>query len=135
MIQKLDQSATFMQLMKWLHIVELFQECGGPETRSYTGYVVNTPANFGTQTKMPGNQRNWEETQVALSMISEVFPDMKSTDELYEKTLHIFKKLRKLGKRLYTLASKFGKAIFVLMLDCIPNSGSMAILDNMSVYC
>lgn len=131
MIQNLDQSATFMQLVKWLHIVELFQECGGPETRSYTGYIVNTPDNFGTQTKIPGNRRNWEETQVALSMMSGVFPDMKSTDERYEKTLRIFKKLRKLGKRLYTLASKFGKTIFVLMLDCIPNSGSMAILDNM----
>lgn len=131
MIQNLDQSATFMQLVKWLHIVELFQECGGPETRSYTGYVVNTPDNFGTQMKVPGNRRNWEETQVTLSMMSGVFPDMKCTDERYEKTLRIFKKLRKLGKRLYTLASKFGKAIFVLMLDCIPNSGSMAILDNM----
>ena len=95
MVQKLDQSATFMQLMKWLHIVELFQECGGPETRSYTGYVVNTPANFGTQTKMPGNQRNWEETQVALSMMSEVFPDMKSTDELYEKNVTYFQEAAK----------------------------------------
>lgn len=128
-IQKLDQSVTFMQLMKWLHILELFQDCGGPGTQSYTGYVVNTPDNFGNQTKMPGNRRNWEDTQVTRSMLSEVFPD--ATDEMYRQMFPTFKKLRKLGKRLHTLSSKFGKGIFGLMLDCIPDSGSMTISDNM----
>ena len=103
-IQKLDQSATFMQLMRWLHIVELFQECGGPEAQSYTGYVVNTPANFGNQSKMPGNRRNWEDTQVTRSMMLEVFPDIKPTDDMYRKMLPTSKNLRRLGKRLYTLA-------------------------------
>lgn len=131
LIQKLDQSATFMQLMRWLHIVELFQECGGPETQSYTGYIVNTPDNFRNQTKMPGNRRNWEDTRVSRSMMLEVFPDIKPADYMYRKLLPTFKKLRRLGKRLYTLASRFGKGIFGLMLDCTPNSGSMAILDNM----
>lgn len=128
-IQELDQSVTFMQLMKWLHILELFQDCGGPGTQSYTGYIVHTPDNFGNQTKMPGNRRNWEDTQITRSMLSEVFPD--ATDEIYRQMFPTFKKLRKLGKRLHTLSSKFGKGIFGLMLNCIPDSGSMTISDNM----
>lgn len=128
-IQELDQSVTFMQLMKWLHILELFQDCGGPGAQSYTGYVVNTPDNFGNLTKMPGNRRNWEDTQVTRSMLLEVFPE--ATDEIYRKMFPTFKKLRKLGKRLHTLSSKFGKGIFGLMLDCIPDSDSMTISDNL----
>ena len=96
--------------------------------RSSTGYAITTSAStsFEHQTKTFGNPGN-----VALSMMKDIFLDMLPTTEDYQRKSSVIKGMRRLGKRLYLLASKFGKGVFGLMLDCSPTSNPMMISDEM----
>lgn len=129
-IQKLDQKSVFIKLVKWCHTLELFKECGGPEARSSTGYVITTSANFEHQTKTVGNPGNQDDSNVARSMMKGIFPDMLPAMEEYQRKLPMIKGMRKLGKRLHILASKFGRGVFGLMLDC-STSNHMMVSDDM----
>ena len=131
MIQQLGQQLAFIKLVKWCHVIKLFKESGGPEARSSTGYVITTATNFGHQTKTSGNPVNQDDSKVTRSMMKDIFPDLLPTGEAYRRKFSAVKRLRKLGKRLHTLASKFGRGVFGLMLDCDPTSTSMAISENM----
>lgn len=116
-IRKLDKKSAFIKLVKWCHTLELFKECGGPEARSSTGYVITTSASFEHQTKTVGNPGNQDDSIVARSMMEGIFPDMLPVMEEYQEKLPMIKRMRKLGKRLHILASKFGRGVFGLMLD------------------
>lgn len=131
MIQELDQKSAFIKLVTWCHILELFNESGGPEARSSAGYVITTATNFEHQTKTFGNPVNQDDSKVTRSMMKDIFPDLLPTAEGYQRKFAAVKRLRKLGKRLHTLASKFGRGVFGLMLDCDPTSNSMMISENM----
>ena len=131
MIRQLDQKLDSIKLVTWCHILALFRESGGPEARSSTGYVVTTAADFEHQTKTFGNPVNQDDSKVTQSMMRDIFPDLLPSAEGYQEKFRAVKRLRKLGKRLHTLASKFGTGIFGLMLDCEPTSNRMMILENM----
>lgn len=130
-IRKLDQKSAFIKLVKWCHTLELFKESGGPEARSSTGYVITTSASFEHQTKSFGNPGNQDDSNVARSMMKDIFPDMLPTMEEYQRKLSVIKGMRKLGKRLHILALKFGRGVFGLMLDCSPTSNRMTFSDDM----
>ena len=129
-IRKLDQKSAFIKLVKWCHTLELFKECGGPEARSSTGYVITTSASFEHQTKTVGNPGNQDDSNVARSMMRDIFPDMLPETEEYQRKLPMIKGMRKLGKRLHILDSNFGRGVFGLMLDC-STSNHMTVSDDM----
>ncbi|KAK6826937.1 hypothetical protein RU639_004403 [Aspergillus parasiticus] len=126
-IHELDRRTAIIQLVRWYHILDLFQECGGSETRSTTGYVITTSADFVSRPRNFGNPGHTDDANVSLAMLKEIFPDMRPNAEGYEKKLSAIRKLRKLGKRLNTLTMRFGRGVIGLMLD----SSMVLVSDNM----
>ncbi|KAE8144469.1 hypothetical protein BDV25DRAFT_166775 [Aspergillus avenaceus] len=124
-IHELDRRNAIIQLVRRYHILDLFQECGGSETRSTTGYVISTSTDFVSRSRNFGNPGHTDDANVSLAMLKEIFPDLRPNGEGYEKKLTAIKKLRKLGKRLNTLTMRFGRGVIGLMLD-----SSMALVSD-----
>lgn len=126
-IHELDRRTAIIQLVRWYHILDLFRECGGSETRSTTGYVITTSADFVSRSRNFGNPGHTDDANVSLAMLKEIFPNLSPNAEGYEKKLSAIRKLRKLGKRLNTLTMRFGRGVIGLMLD----SSMVLVSDNM----
>jgi hypothetical protein len=117
LIQKLDQSITHLQLLRRHHVLELFRESGGPETRSNGGFVVITPQTFDKAQSKSGNPSNSAEAEVTVNMMVELFPGIRTDSDDYNTKYRMTTQLRKLGQRLHMLEEAFGKGILGLMLD------------------
>lgn len=130
-IRELDQKSVFIKLVKWCHTLELFEKSGGPEAQSSTGYAITTSTSFEHQIKTLGNPANQDDANVARSMMRDIFPETLPTMDDYQRKLSVIKGMRKLGKRLHILTSKFGRGIFALMLDYSPTNNPMIVSDNM----
>jgi hypothetical protein len=132
LIQKLDQSITHLQLLRRYHVLELFRESGGPETRSSGGFVVITPHNFDTAHSKSGNPSNSAEAEVTVNMMVELFPGIRIDSDDYNTKYRMTTHLRKLGQRLHMLEEAFGKGILGLMLDRgIAGSLDFGVSDHM----
>ncbi|KAL3479394.1 hypothetical protein BJX99DRAFT_255651 [Aspergillus californicus] len=117
MILELDEKVTGAQLVRWYHILALFEACGGPDTRSMTRFVNDMPSTF----QLPrrgyfGNPANKDDAIVAQMMMEEIYPHLQPETVEYRTKRAIFKKLRQLGKRLHLLVEKFGRGVLGLML-------------------
>ncbi|KAL6238408.1 hypothetical protein BDW75DRAFT_237505 [Aspergillus navahoensis] len=118
-ISELDERIAGALLVRWYHIVALFEACGGHQSRSVTGFVNNNPATIQPQRGSFGNPTNKDDASVAQAMMRELYPDLQpGTAEYQTKQINI-KKLRKLGKRLHMLVDRFGRGVLGLMLPCI----------------
>jgi hypothetical protein len=117
LIQKLDQSMIHLQLLRRHHVLELFRESGGPETRSSGGFVMATPQNFDMAHNKPGNPSNSAKAKATAHMMAELFPGIRAESNEYKARYRMVTHLRKLGHRLHVLEKTFGKGILGLMLD------------------
>ncbi|KAL4777961.1 hypothetical protein BJX76DRAFT_363183 [Aspergillus varians] len=121
MILELDERVAGTQLVRWYHIVALFEACGGPETPSMTRFVNNMPATFQPQKRgCFGNPANKDDANVAQAMMEEIYSDFQPGTAEYRAKLTACKKLRQLGRRLHMLVEKFGRGVLGLMIpfDC-----------------
>ena len=117
LIRKLDKSMIYFQLLRRHHVLELFRESGGPETRSSGGFIMITPQNFDMAQKKSGNPSNNAEAEVTANMMAELFPEIRADSKEYSVTYRMVTNLRKLGQRLHILEKTFGRGILGLMLD------------------
>ncbi|KAE8394845.1 hypothetical protein BDV23DRAFT_179232 [Aspergillus alliaceus] len=130
-ILELDRRLSVTQLTRWYHIIDLFEGCGGPKTRSITGYVVTTTADFQSQKQAFGNPSHKDDANVAQAMMKDIFPDAQPGTEEYKKKSNAIKRIRKLGQRLYILVERFGRGVLGLMLGLDRgDSANMTILDQ-----
>ncbi|PYI08411.1 hypothetical protein BO78DRAFT_441898 [Aspergillus sclerotiicarbonarius CBS 121057] len=116
LIERLEHSASTIQLMRWYHIYELFRDCGGPNTVSSSGYANSTPASFLMGQKCLGNPVHHSDARVSKTMMKDIFPDIDHNTEEYRRQFRKIKRVRKLGQRLHTLIEKFGKGVLGLMV-------------------
>ena len=117
LIERLEQEAGIIQIMRWYHILEMFRDCGGHETVSSAGYVHYTADALPKSRKTMGNPRNMDGHKVTQALMAEVFPDLKPDTEYYGSQLKRFNRLRRVGKRLHILTKTFGEGILGLILD------------------
>ncbi|KNG91129.1 hypothetical protein ANOM_000525 [Aspergillus nomiae NRRL 13137] len=117
LIERLEQEAGIIQIMRWYHILEMFRDCGGHETVSSAGYVHYTADTLPKARKTMGNPRNMDEHKVTQALMAEIFPDLKPDTEYYGSQLKRFNRLRRVGKRLHILTDTFGEGILGLILD------------------
>ncbi|KAE8143520.1 hypothetical protein BDV38DRAFT_276606 [Aspergillus pseudotamarii] len=83
--EELDRRNAIIQLIRWDHILDLFQDCGGSETRSTMDYVIITSANFVSRPRNLGNPGHTDNANVSLAILKEIFPDLRPNAEEYEK--------------------------------------------------
>jgi hypothetical protein len=117
MIQLFDRNIAYFHLVRRYHVLKLFEESGGPKTRSSTGLIVITSQDFVKGRKKAGNPVYNAEAEVTGEMMKEIFPDMTPGMEGYQSKYRAMKQLRRLGQRLYLMQTKFGKGILGLMPD------------------
>jgi hypothetical protein len=119
LIESMDQNIAYLHLLKRYHILQLFEECGGANTRSSVGIVLTTPHDFENSQKRLGNPEKNANADLTRNMLKAIFPDLQPDTIEYRTRYKTMTRLRKLGRRLHFLSSKFGKGIIGLM----PNDG------------
>lgn len=117
MIKELDQKNALLRLLRWYHLLELFEQCGGSRTRYSMGYVNMTSADFEHPKRGAGNPSRKDDAKVAQAMMKELFPDLSHTSPVYAQEYVAIKHYRKVGQRLYILTDRFGPGILGLTLD------------------
>ncbi|OOG00878.1 hypothetical protein ASPCADRAFT_202711 [Aspergillus carbonarius ITEM 5010] len=118
-IKQLKQENALLRLLRWYHLLELFEHCGGSRTRYSMGYVNTTSADFEHPKRCAGNPSRKDDAEVAHAMMNELFPDLSPTSSVYAQEYKSIKYYRKLGQRLYLLTDRFGPGILGLTLDTI----------------
>lgn len=118
-IESMDQNIAYLHLLKRYHILQLFEECGGANTRSSVGIVLTTPQDFENPQKRLGNPEKNAKADLTRSMLKTIFPDLQQDTSEYKAKYKVMTRLRKLGGRLYILSKEFGRGIIGLM----PNDG------------
>ncbi|RDH26484.1 hypothetical protein BDQ94DRAFT_177759 [Aspergillus welwitschiae] len=117
MIKELNQKNALLRLLRWYHLLELFEQCGGSRTRYSMGYVNTTSADFEHPKRGAGNPSRKDDAKVAQAMMKELFPDLSPTSPVYAQEYAAIKYYRKVGQRLYILTDRFGPGILGLTLD------------------
>ncbi|KAI9373948.1 hypothetical protein BJX61DRAFT_541308 [Aspergillus egyptiacus] len=135
MILELDEKVASAQLVRWYHIVALFEACGGPETRSMTRFVNDMPTTFQPQRRGDfGNPANKDDAHVAQTMMEEIYSHLQLGTVEYRTKLATFKKLRQLGKRLHLLVERFGRGVLGLMLPFGCDNGTGRLLPDSNTF-
>lgn len=130
-IEDLDLNITGFNLFRRYHTLELYEQCGGPDTGSSDSIIVTTKSHFDGR-KSSGNPRHLAERQIAEAMMAEIFPNIKRDHKEYSANLRKVKRTRKLGKRFHILKERFGRGILALMPDDgLGESLNMGMSDKM----
>ncbi|KAL7649071.1 hypothetical protein ACMYSQ_012515 [Aspergillus niger] len=122
MIKELNQKNALLRLLRWYHLLELFEQCGGSRTRYSMGYVNTTSADFEHPKRGAGNPSRKDDAKVAQAMMKELFPDLSPISPMYAQEYAAIKHYRKVGQRLYILIDRFGPGILGLTLDATQES-------------
>ncbi|GKZ74995.1 hypothetical protein AnigIFM50267_001991 [Aspergillus niger] len=122
MIKELNQKNALLRLLRWYHLLELFEQCGGSRTRYSMGYVNTTSADFEHPKRGAGNPSRKDDAKVAQAMMKELFPDLSPISPVYAQEYAAIKHYRKVGQRLYMLTDRFGPGILGLTLDATQES-------------
>ncbi|KAI1957070.1 hypothetical protein LOZ58_005992 [Ophidiomyces ophidiicola] len=130
-IEKLDQSIVYAHLLRRYHVLELFEECGGPNNGWNNGFVHTTPLDFKQATRKSGNPVNNADSEVTKTIMHKCFPEVQPSTERYAAKYRAMKRIRKLGERLHFMTTKFGRGVLGLLLDGREMHEEIGISDNM----
>ncbi|KAJ0419153.1 hypothetical protein BJY00DRAFT_302285 [Aspergillus carlsbadensis] len=130
-IEGLDRNIACLRLIRRYYILSLFQECGGSETPSCSGFI-DISGNPNTVKRLRGNPLNRAESEVAVAMLKEMFPDMQAGTREYDRKIMLVKQYRQSARRFTSLVNQFGKGILAL-IPCGEVEGRLVlyISDNM----
>ncbi|RAH80830.1 hypothetical protein BO86DRAFT_419751 [Aspergillus japonicus CBS 114.51] len=129
LIKRLGQKKILFQLLRWYHVLDLFEQCGGTRTQSSTGFVNKTSADFVRPERRPGNPGKRADSQVVQAM-KESLMELNHSSRVSDNERTIFMRYWKLGQRLYMLTNKFGRWILGLMVAPAMN---IEVTDNMLI--
>ncbi|KAH4042539.1 hypothetical protein HBH49_248420 [Parastagonospora nodorum] len=115
LIAVLGQEISHSQFLRRYHVLRLFMDCGGLETSVCE--VIMTPANFAGPSNKRGNPVNRSVADVTTKMIAEIFPEIIYQTSEYRAKYRWITDVRRLGKRLHLLETKFGQGVLGLILD------------------
>jgi hypothetical protein len=115
LIEKIDQEIGTLRLFRRYYVLDLFEMCGGCETPSCSGFVQQCPERLNAAGKQSGNLRYRAEHEVTESMMREIFPHLRPGMREYQGKLNEVKSLRRVGRKLYILAQRFGKGILAMI--------------------
>ena len=113
-IKGLERKEAYINLLKRWHIHQLYVDNADPLDTPYDNFIVSTVTS-ATQRKQKGNHRNAAESKVTKSMVVEVYPNIQPDSREYGQKYREISLLRKNGRRLALLVSKFGRGILGLL--------------------
>ena len=113
-IKGLERKEEYINLLKRCHIHQLYVDNADPLDTPYDNFIVSTVTS-AAQRKQKGNPRNAAESKVTKSMVVEVYPNIQPGSREYGQKYREISLLRKNGRRLALLVSKFGRGILGLL--------------------
>ena len=113
-IKRLETKEAHINLLKRCHIHQLYVDNADPLVNPCDNFIVSTVTSI-PQRKQTGNPRNAAESKVTKSMVVEAYPNIQPDSRDYGQKYREISLLRKNGRRLALLVSKFGKGILGLL--------------------
>ena len=136
-IRSLSGNAAFLNLLKKCHIHRLFTDNKDSLCDPTDNFIISTTKSVTTRTRgETGNPRNSAEAKITKSIMREVYPEVDSNSADYRLKYREVTELRRTGRRLDMLISRFGLGILGLLplaqQDSFPGLASR-IADGMQV--
>lgn len=131
-IGDLEVREMYCALLKRYHVMELFRNCGGSDSRRATRMVICTGREIFQAGGKTGNPGHNDEAHVTERMMKEVFPSLQPGCKDYESKRRSMSRLRVLGRRLHMFAERFGNSSLAFMQPCkISGAFEKPISDHM----
>ena len=136
-IRSLSGNAAFFNLLKKCHIHRLFSDNKDSLCNPTDNFIISTAKSVTTRSRgETGNPRNSAEANITKSIMREVYPGVHSDSADYQLKYREVTELRRTGRRLDMLVSRFGLGILGLLplaqQDSIPGL-AFKIADGMQV--
>ena len=136
-IRSLSGNAAFFNLLKKCHIHRLFTDNKDSLCDPTDNFIISTAQSVTTRPKgETGNPRNSAEAKITKSIMTEVYPEVDLNSADYRLKYREVTELRRTGRRLDMLISRFGLGILGLLplaqQDSFPGLASR-IADGMQV--
>lgn len=133
-IGDLEIREMYCALLKRYHVMELFRNCGGSDSRITTSMVMCTGKQAVQGSSRMGNPGHLDEANVTDRMMKEVLPNLQPGCRDYESKRRSISRLRVLGRRLQMFADRFGNSSLAFMQPCkITGDSEKPISDHMWV--
>ncbi|XP_014550088.1 hypothetical protein COCVIDRAFT_32067 [Bipolaris victoriae FI3] len=129
LIDKLDRTSSYFQLLRRHHIVELYKDCTSPKISTLG--VLFTSSDFSSSPRRRGNPINKSVANLTARMMQETYPSVKCNTSDYKIKYRRISYLRRLGQRLHLLETKFGEGVLGIMLDRGFSGTDVGITDAM----
>jgi hypothetical protein len=129
LIDDLDHTKSYFQLLQRHHILELFKDCSNPGTSNLG--VLLTSSDFSNPLRRRGNPVNKSVAELTERMMQETYPSVERDTSEYKTKYRWISFLRRLGQRLQLLETRFGKGFLGIMLDQGLNGTDVGITDAM----
>ena len=115
-IRSLSGNAAFFNLLKKCHIHRLFTDNKDPLCDPTDNFIISTAKSVTTRPRgETGNPRKSAEAKITKSMMREVYPGVHSNSADYRVKYREVTELRRTGRRLDMLVSRFGLGILGLL--------------------
>ncbi|KGO75172.1 hypothetical protein PITC_057930 [Penicillium italicum] len=117
-MEGLDGNVAFNVFLKRYHLMELFRDCGGLQSRSSTCSISYTAESFSSASRKRGNPKHNEDAVITEKMMREVFPQLPRDNPEYERRRRAMTRLRIIGRRYQALVDKFGQSVLCFLQPC-----------------
>ncbi|KAI5363468.1 hypothetical protein J4E82_011568 [Alternaria postmessia] len=117
------------QLIRRYHVLQLFKDCGGPDTLRRE--IAVTPSSLTQRSGKRGNPLNRSVADLTARMMQEAFPAVDPGTNEYKTKYRWISDTRRLGQRLHMLEARFGEGVLGLMLDQGVAGTDIGITDKM----
>lgn len=115
-IKTLGGNAAYMNLLRKCHIHRLFKDNLDPLRNSNDNFVVSTAGSIALRVKrVLGNPRNSAEAEITKSIIREIYPAVHLDSPDYRSKYREISDLRRHGRRLDIIVSRFGIGVLALL--------------------
>ncbi|KAJ5870203.1 hypothetical protein N7455_005144 [Penicillium solitum] len=135
-MEGLDGNVAFNVFLKRYHLMELFRDCGGLQSRSSTYSISYTTESFSSKSRKRGNPKHNDDAVITEKMMREVFPQLPTGNPEYERRRRAMARLRTIGRRYQALVDKFGQSVICFLQPCsLTAELDKGVSDNMYVLC
>ncbi|KAB2100012.1 hypothetical protein AG0111_0g11780 [Alternaria gaisen] len=129
LIVSLGHTMSRSQLIRRYHVLQLFKDCGGPDTLRWE--IAVTPSSLTQRSGKRGNPLNRSVADLTARMMQEAFPAVDPGTNEYKTKYRWISDTRRLGHRLHMLEARFGEGVLGLMLDQGVAGTDIGITDKM----
>ena len=122
-IRTRDDRILFQVLQQWLDVSMLYEKCLSEVCQqSSVTFHISTPKSLcNTSRKRAGNPVKLADAAIVTRIMEEFASDLQVSDPQYREKENQAKHIRKCGKRLFSVAERFGRSIICASLVAIPS--------------